>query len=82
MSVKQYFCETCNKNININYKFKHFKTKSHIKKQGGDVSKGLRTGSDLQTMSSKLPDFPWSKYKGEHHIPKYNYAGRLGLSVF
>ena len=61
MTVKQYFCETCNKNININYKYKHFKTTKHlniIKNQGGD----------LQTMSSKLPDFPWSKYKGEHHI--------------
>ena len=60
MTVKQYFCETCNKNININYKFKHFKTKSHISKQGGDVTiiTRLQTGSDLQTMSSKLPDFP------------------------
>jgi len=33
-------------------------------------------GGDLQTKASKfLPKLPWAKYKGEKHLPKYNYCG-------
>ena len=56
-------CNTCNKNISKSNIAKHRKTKKHINKSGGD----------LQTLSSKLPNFPWSKYQGEHHFPKYSY---------
>ena len=38
-----YFCEICKKNITKSNKSKHLKTKNHIKKQGGDVTKGLQT---------------------------------------
>lgn len=55
-----YFCEICNKNISKANKAKHLKTQSHLKKQGGD----------LQTMSTKLPEFLWAKYKGENIYQK------------
>ena len=61
-----YFCEICKKNISKSNKAKHEKTKKHLNNF---------KGGDLQTMSTKLPDFPWTKYKGEHHLPKYSYAG-------
>jgi len=71
--MTSYFCEICKKNISKSNKTKHEKTKNHMNK---------KHGGDLQTASSKLPEFPWSKYKGEHHLPKFQYTGRLGLSVF
>ena len=30
---------------------------------------------DLQSALSKMPGFIWSKYKNEHHYPKYSYFG-------
>jgi len=39
------------------------------------ITKPIIKGGDLQTISKKLPDFPWSKYKGEHHLPGHQYAG-------
>ena len=41
-------------------------------------------GGDLQSFTSKLPGFIWSKYPGEHHLPGYNYLGpntRLDLRL-
>ena len=32
-------------------------------------------GGDIQKFTSKLPGFVWAKYKGEHHVPSYNYLG-------
>ena len=32
-------------------------------------------GGDIQKFMSKLPGTPWAKYKGEKHIPKYQYCG-------
>ena len=32
-------------------------------------------GGDIQKFTSKLPGFIWAKYKGEHHLPSYNYLG-------
>ena len=32
-------------------------------------------GGDIQKFTSKLPGFIWENYKGEHHIPSYNYLG-------
>ena len=32
-------------------------------------------GGDIQKFSSKLPGFIWAKYKGEKHLPSYNYLG-------
>ena len=41
-------------------------------------------GGDIQKLMSKLPGTPWAKYKGEKHIPKYQYCGpntRLDLRL-
>ena len=48
---------------------------SYLKNQNQDNSYISKKGGDLQTLSSKLPDFPWSKYPGEHHLPGYQYLG-------
>ena len=32
-------------------------------------------GGDIQKFTSKLPGFIWAKYKGEKHLPSYNYLG-------
>ena len=32
-------------------------------------------GGDIQKFSEKLPGFKWGKYKGEKHLPSYNYLG-------
>ena len=43
-----------------------------------------KIGGDLQKLSAKLPSFPWSKYKGEHHLPQHNFTGpgtRLDLRL-
>ena len=31
--------------------------------------------TDIQKISSNLPGFPWSKYKGEKHLPNHNFTG-------
>ena len=49
----------------------HFKVPS-IKK---DQTLKQCFGGDIQKFTSKLPDFIWEKYKGEHHLPSYNYLG-------
>ena len=64
---KKYICTICNKPISKNQKARHEKTETHKLKKV--------MGGDLHTMSSKLPNFPWSKYDGEHHLPGKNYAG-------
>ena len=61
-----YICKDCNLKLDKSNKTRHERSKKHISN---------KRGGDLQTMSSKLPDFPWSKYPGEHHLPSYNYAG-------
>ena len=61
-----YICKDCNLKLDKSNKTRHERSKKHISN---------KCGGDLQTMSSKLPDFPWSKYPGEHHLPNYNYAG-------
>ncbi len=41
-------------------------------------------GGDLQKISTNLPDFPWSKYPGEHHLPGHSFTGpgtRLDLRL-
>jgi len=35
----------------------------------------VKLGGDLQKLSSRLPSFPWSKYKGEHHLMGHNFTG-------
>ena len=55
-------------------------------KIGGDRMKSATPfyGGDLQKLSSKLPSFPWSKYKGEHHLPQHDFTGpgtRLDLRL-
>jgi len=69
--VDKHFCVTCSKYISKSNKSKHEKTEIHNKK----LIIKQPSGGDLQTISTKLPDFPWSKYKGEHHLPRYSYAG-------
>ena len=32
-------------------------------------------GGDIQKFLGKLPGFIWAKYKGEKHLPHYNYLG-------
>ena len=32
-------------------------------------------GGDIQKFSKNLPGFIWAKYKGEKHLPSYNYLG-------
>ena len=32
-------------------------------------------GGDIQKFSQNLPGFIWAKYKGEKHLPSYNYLG-------
>ena len=32
-------------------------------------------GGDIQKSSQNLPGFIWAKYKGEKHLPSYNYLG-------
>ena len=59
------YCDTCNKNV-TNYK-NHSKTKKH--------NELIKCGGDLQKLSKRFPAFPWAKYSGEHHLPKYNFAG-------
>ena len=84
MSNLKIFCKICNKEISKNQKARHEKSKKHLRnsgsanisnlKQGGDNLQSS-SGGDLQTISSKLPGFPWAKYKGEHHLPGHNYTG-------
>ena len=31
---------------------------------------------DLQSALGKMPGFIWSKYKTEHHYPRYSYLGQ------
>jgi len=42
-------------------------------------------GGDLQKLTTKfIPTFPWSKYKGEHHLPGHSFTGpgtRLDLRL-
>ena len=42
-----------------------------------------RIGGDLQKLSSHLPNFPWSKYPGEHHLPGHNFTdpGKIRLDL-
>ena len=44
-----------------------------------------KIGGDLQQISQKfLPAFPWSRYKGEQHLPQHNFTGagtRLDLRL-
>ena len=61
-----YICKDCNIKLDKSNKCRHEKSKKHI---------SHKRGGDLQTMSSKLPNFPWAKYSGEHHLPGYSYAG-------
>ena len=65
--MNKYFCTKCVKYISKANKAKHEKTQKHLSLS--------EKGGDLQTISKKLPDFPWSKYKGEHHLPGHQYAG-------
>jgi len=64
------------KHISTKNKSHHEKTKKHLNNYK------IFKGGDFQTLFSKLPEFPWAKYKGEKHLPGHNYTGRLGLSVF
>ena len=61
-----YDCNICNKIITKANKAKHEMSKRHMQK---------KEGGDLQSASSKLPNFPWAKYQGEHHLPKHQYTG-------
>jgi hypothetical protein len=69
--MNKYFCNQCSKFISKANKAKHEKTQKHL----NNVISINPKGGDLQTVSKKLPDFPWSKYKGEHHLPGHQYAG-------
>lgn len=43
-----------------------------------------KAGGDLQKILGKLPGFPLAKYKGEKHLPGYQYCGpgtRLGIRL-
>ena len=78
----EYTCNICNKTFNKANKAKHEKTKKHIQnKAPHEITKidiqniEQKEGGDLQSASSKLPNFPWAKYSGEHHLPKHNYTG-------
>ena len=64
---KKYYCTIRDKTISKNQKARHEKTDKHKIKKA--------VGGDLQTMSSKLPNFPWSKYSGEHHLPSHSFTG-------
>ena len=64
-----YFCNSCKKDISKSNKAKHERTNIHQRLSNNTY------GGDLQSFSSKLPDFLWSKYPGEHHLPSYNYLG-------
>ncbi len=37
--------------------------------------KSVAVKMDAQKFSERLPGFPWSKYKGEKHLPGHNYTG-------
>ena len=61
---------------------KNLKKHQNNLKQGGDNPRSggstdlqSSSGGDLQTISSKLPGFPWAKYPGEHHLPGHQYTG-------
>ena len=49
----------------------------HFKIPSIKISQNLKKyfGGDIQKSTSKLPGFIWEKYKGEHHLPSYNYLG-------
>ena len=49
----------------------------HFKIPSIKISQNLKQyfGGDIQKFASKLPGFIWEKYKGEHHLPSYNYLG-------
>ena len=70
-----YHCDSCNAEILRSNKLRHEKTNKHLLKQKFE-------GGDIQTFSSKLPGFPWSKYPGEHHLPKHNYTGQWARVCF
>jgi len=70
--MKTYLCNYCDATLSKGNKAKHERTKKHLKNKVSFVEK---KGSDLQTLSSKLPNFPWSKYNGEHHLPGFNFLG-------
>ena len=49
----------------------------HFKIPSIEKSQNLKKyfGGDIQKFSQNLPGFVWAKYKGEHHLPSYNYLG-------
>ena len=57
---------------NVSHFFGHNFTIPHIHE-----SQNLKKyfGGDIQKFTSKLPGFIWAKYKGEKHLPSYNYLG-------
>ena len=39
-------------------------------------SSAIKYGSDIQKILTKFPiSFPWSKYKGELHLPGHSFSG-------
>ena len=39
-------------------------------------NESFKLGGDLQKFTTKfIPTFPWSKYKGEHHLFGHNFTG-------
>ena len=75
-------CKTHTESVPETIKYELSKNNKQLQKSKCNVCNSVKCkfvknqiGGDIQQILEKLPDLPFSKYKGEKHIPGYSYCG-------